>query len=141
MEADMIGIAVREGLSYWKRARRDKASARQTIEREGGQVMWVRRAGMILHTPFHGLRLHPLYYQYGARYDDRVGAWIVATSDEQPDGEWVWVDKERRSNLPVHRGENSRVDNTVVVLGPFSDILAMVVVVGLAAAVCCYFLR
>lgn len=62
----------------------------------------------------------PLYYRFDVKYGDRSGSWFIAASDGNPAGLWVWRDAQNRSDLPLVRHDQSRVDNSVLALGYFA---------------------
>jgi len=109
-------IAYDFGRHYLNRGRKEYREFCERIEAEGGSIIRANRVWPFLKSPFDDLRRCPLYYCFDVRYSDRSGSWFVAVSDGSPGGDWVWCDAEGRSDLPVVRDDEARVDNSVIAL-------------------------
>lgn len=125
--------AVEQVWSLWALARRSRAEPpvlRAVIETEGGQVLESRQLGGFRRSPFRGLRVYPVVYEFRVRYGVRRGRWFVRTSRGSPDDDWVWFDEDGKNDLPVAR-PGAIIDNDVVPIGWYES---AVIVFGLIAA-------
>jgi hypothetical protein len=128
---------IRWFVSYIRRSREEPVIITSIIEAEGGEVITSCQLGTFKRSPFRGIRLYPIIYEFRVRYGQRHGRWFIRTSRESPDFDWVWCDEYGYTTLPVERSEAS-VDNTAAPVSYLSHsitvfgLIALGVVVGIA---------
>ena len=110
-------------VEYHARLKKERLTFRSRIETEGGVIHSVRRVSWFFRNPFRNAHLYPLIHWFVVTYGGRTGSWFIATSDDKPDGIWVWKDENGIPDLPIMRTADARVDNRVIALGFVASIL------------------
>jgi len=130
----------------FRRSRTEPAAIVRRLEQEGATVVESRMVAF-RHSPFSGLRVFRMEYEFRVHYRSRRGCWYVRTFDvgssEQRGEEWAWMDADGRDDLPIVR-LGAVVNNEITVNGMFEEIvtLSVAIVLGLAVVFSAYwFLR
>ena len=130
--------------SFWLLVRRghdEPPVIKSVIEAEGGDVLEFRQLGGFKRSPFHGLRLSPIIYEFRVQYGHRCGRWFVRTSKGSASFEWVWSDEDGCEGLPVHR-DGAVVDNEAIPVGWFESAIVVfgLISIGLLMCIAVYWL-
>jgi hypothetical protein len=138
----VLGVAVVTGLILiWAlKGRSGGISVADKIKMEGGEVLSSASIGFLFSDPFKHATSDAAGLAIRTRYGDRTGTWFVRISSKRPEGEWLWVDDEGQTTLPVRRADDarvvpkvSRIPSHFFVIG-FLVFIAGGVLIGLAIA-------
>lgn len=115
--------------SRYRRGKTEPPELRAFIEEEGGRVIEQRQIGQLLKSPFKGLRIYPMLYEFHVRYGNRRGHWYVRTSRDGVDPDWAWHDQDGIKGLPVERDAVS-CEQDPKPTGMLEDLVRLFVMLG-----------
>lgn len=98
-----------------KRGKTEPASIRATIESWGGNVLEDRQVSRLTNSPFTGLRIFPIVYEFRTDHNARCGFWLVRTSADGSPPDWAWLDLDDYDSLPIDHPNACVARNTVAV--------------------------
>jgi hypothetical protein len=123
--------AIAETFAWSRRHKALRASVRETIEAEGGQVEGITIIGMLLRSPFPPINLRPIYLKATCRYPGDRGAWYICGTDAG-DVHWVWSSDSKSTQPPVANSRPMQVNNSVWALPRWLSVLLYILfIVGL----------
>ncbi len=119
-----------------KRGKTEPAGIHAAIESWGGNVLEYRQVSRLVNSPFTGLRIFPIFYEFRTDHKSRRGCWLVRTSADGTPPDWAWLDLDDYGSLPIDHPHACVARNTVAV-GWTADsfIVGGAILVGVAACI------
>ena len=86
----------------YKRGKTEPAELQAMIESWGGRVLEDRQISRLANSPFTGMRVYPIVYEFRTNHNSRRGFWYVRTSAEGYPPDWAWLDLDNYDSLPIY---------------------------------------
>lgn len=111
---------------HWmKRRKALRGLVRETVEREGGEVLRLSVVGIFVRSPFPPLAYQPIYLRADCRYPEDAGTWFVREVRDGPIT-WAWRSDIESPDLPAPRDAAAFVDNRVMAMPPWIGVAGFV---------------